>query len=388
MIYRKYGKTGEEVSQLGFGCMRFPLNSDDPRDINTQEAIRIIHYAIDNGVNYFDTAYPYHGTSFSSPVGGASEPLLAKAFQGGKRNKIKLATKMPTWVVNTRNDMDKYLDLQLSRIETDYIDYYLVHALNKHSWKKLTQNNLFDFLDTALKSGKIKHAGFSFHDDLNTFKKIVDSYNWKLCLIQYNYIDQNFQAGKEGLRYAHQRELGVSIMEPLRGGALINNLPENVLSEFKKSKLKREPVDWAFRWLLNHPEISVVLSGMSTFEQVKQNISIASDAKPNAMSEQELEVMKKVQTAFKSRIKINCTSCGYCLPCPHGVNIPRNFQIYNNYYLLDKPAQQMAKQQYKTFLPLPAGAGGCTNCGLCEPKCPQQIPIIKNLKEVKDLMEQ
>jgi hypothetical protein len=279
MIYRQLGKTGLEVSQLGFGCMRFPLKSKNTDDINEDLAIKMLRYAIDQGVNYIDTAYPYHGYGFGSKEGGASEPLVAKALKNGYREKVVLATKLPSWIIESRADMDYYLDYQLKRLQTDHIDCYLVHAVNKTFWEKLQKNGVLQFLDQAKKDGRIKYAGFSFHDDCKTFKKVIDAYDWDLCQIQYNYLDRDFQAGDEGLQYAYDRDIGVVIMEPLRGGALINNLPTPVKQEFAKSEFSRKPADWAFRWLYNDPRISVVLSGMSDMQQVKENIKTASLAK-------------------------------------------------------------------------------------------------------------
>ena len=387
MLYRKFGKTNVDVSQLGFGCMRFPLLSDNPSDIDTARATKMLHYAIDNGLNYIDTAFPYHGKSFSSPNGGASEPFIGKALADGYRDKINVVTKLPCWVTHSRKDMDDLLNLQLKRLKTDYIDFYLVHALNKHTWAKMLEYDLPDFLDCAVKDGRVKHVGFSFHDDLATFKKIVDARAWEFCMIQYNYIDQNFQAGEHGLQYAYDKGLGIAVMEPLRGGALVEMLPEEVKKEFEESNFSRTPAEWALRWLYNDERISVVLSGMSNIEQVKQNISVASNAKANAFSQDEIQLIKRVQNKFLNRIKVNCTSCGYCLPCPFGVNIPRVFQIYNSYFLLDDSAKDAAISQYNRFLSNSNNAFACTRCTKCLEKCPQQIPIDKHMIEINKLMK-
>ena len=276
MLYRKFGKTNEMVSALGFGCMRLPiLPGGDQSKIDYDKATKLVRFAIDEGVNYIDTAYPYHGTGMGG--GGASELFVAKALKDGYREKVKLATKLPSWLIKTREDMDKYLNEQLQRLETDSIDFYLIHALNADTWAVLKNLGISEFLDSAIKDGRIKYAGFSFHDKLPLFKEIVDYYDWSFCQIQYNYLDENFQAGTEGLKYASKKGLGVTIMEPLRGGKLAANLPKEALDVFDKAEIKRTPVDWALSWVWNHPEVSVVLSGMNEMNQIVENIKTASE---------------------------------------------------------------------------------------------------------------
>ena len=250
-----FGKTGLQVSPLGFGCMRFPVIDKDNSRINEEHATKMIHYAIDHGINYFDTAYPYHGSDFSK--GGASEPFLAKALKNGYREKIFLASKLPCWLVESREDMDRFLDEQLERLDTATIDFYLLHALNSKSWVKMLENGVIDFLNEALKAGKISYAGFSFHDESGLFKEIVDAYDWSFCQIMYNYFDEQFQAGKEGLNYAARKGLAVVVMEPLRGGALVDGLPQNARKILRDAVPGRSEVDWAFRWLWNQAEVSV-----------------------------------------------------------------------------------------------------------------------------------
>lgn len=383
MLYRKFGKTNEEVSVLGFGCMRLPIVGEVQSDINRPESVKMLRLAIDNGLNYIDTAYPYHGYGFDR--GGESEPMVAEALRDGYRQKVKLATKLPSWLIQKPEDMDKYLNDQLERLETDCIDFYLVHSLNKGFWKNLQENGLFDFLDAAIKDGRIKHAGFSFHDDYPTFVEIVDAYDWSFCQIQYNYIDTNYQAGQKGLEYAAKKGLGIAIMEPLRGGSLTRNLPKEVLQEFSSYKEQRTPAEWALRWLWNNPAVSVVLSGMSSLEQVEQNLVVASAAKANSFSEDELTIVDNVQRIYRKKLKVNCTSCGYCLPCPVGVNIPQNFQMYNSYFLFDETAQASVRFQYGMFVPEAARADKCVQCGKCETHCPQQIKIREELSNVQEL---
>lgn len=378
MLYRKFGKTNEMVSTLGFGCMRLPLLGEgDPTKIDEEKAIKLIRYAIDQGVNYIDTAYPYHGIDMSK--GGKSEPLVAKALKDGYREKVKLATKLPSWLIKTREDMDKYLNEQLKRLNTQTIDFYLVHGIDSSTWPQLKEAGIAGFLDQAIKDGRIKYAGFSFHDNLELFKEIVDYYDWSFCQIQYNYLDENFQAGTEGLKYAAKKGLGVTIMEPLRGGKLVN-VPDDVKDIFNQAEIKRTPAEWGLGWILNHPEVSVVLSGMNEMEQVSENIKIASETKANTFTEKELEVIEKAKNSFMKKIKVNCTACGYCMPCPEGVQIPRNFSAYNDYYMFGK------SDTYNRLGPKQK-ASNCIECGKCEEHCPQGIQIPKELKKVKELFE-
>ncbi|MFZ5969901.1 MAG: aldo/keto reductase [Bacillota bacterium] len=386
MLYRKYGKTNEEVSVLGFGCMRFPVIDGDPTKIDEEKAIKMLRNAIDNGVNYVDTAYPYHGNGMGK--GGASEPFVGKALKDGYRERVKLATKLPSWLLKTREDMDKYLNEQLERLQTDSIDFYLVHSINTSTWSTLKELGVGEFLDQAIKDGRIKHAGFSFHDRLDLFKEIVDYYDWSFCQIQYNYLDENFQAGKEGLEYAANKGLGIAIMEPLRGGNIVNSLPEAAKDVFNQADIKRSPAEWALRWVWNHPEVSVVLSGMTTMEHVTENIKVAEEAKANSLTEKEVEIIGQVKRIFKERIKVDCTGCGYCMPCPVGVNIPKNFTHYNDYHLFDNPNVKTRYKFLYNFIFKPEEhASKCIACGKCEGHCPQSISIRKELETIKELFE-
>lgn len=379
MLYRKFGKTNEMVSILGFGCMRLPLlPGGDSTQIDEEQAIKLIHYAIDNGVNYIDTAYPYHGTGMGQ--GGQSEPFVAKALKDGYREKVKLATKLPSWLIKTREDMDRYLNEQLARLETDYIDFYLVHSLNASVWSILKEAGISEFLDQAIKDGRIKHAGFSFHDKLDTFNEIIDYYDWSFCQIQYNYLDENFQAGTKGLEYAAHKGMGITIMEPLRGGKLATHLPKEAQIAFELADVKRTPADWALRWVWDHPEVSVVLSGMNTLNQVTENLESASEAESNSLTSEELATLDKVKTIFQERIKVNCTTCGYCMPCPNGVNIPGCFSAFNNYHMFGD------KEGYVWLAPAQK-ASNCIECGRCETHCPQGISIRQELKNVRAALE-
>lgn len=382
MLYRKFGKTNERVSVLGFGCMRLPVIGSDPTHIDEDKAINMIRYAIDAGVNYVDTAYPYHGTGFTR--GGASEPFVAKALKDGYRKRINLATKLPSWLIKTRADMDRYLNEQLERLETDTIDFYLVHSLNKGVWPVLKEAGIGDFLDQALQDGRIRYAGFSFHDQAELFKEIVDYYDWSFGQIQYNYLDEEYQAGRKGLEYAAGKGLGLTIMEPLRGGNLVK-LPEEAKAVIDRAEVKRTPAEWALRWVWNHPEVSVVLSGMTTMDQVTENIKIAKKATPDSLTAKENEIINEVKKIFKEKIKVNCTGCSYCMPCSVGINIPGCFSAYNDHWVFDgTPA---AKQLYGITSKLAAPASKCVECGKCESHCPQGIAIRKELKAVKELFE-
>ena len=383
MLYRTLGKTNEKVSALGFGCMRLPIIDGDTTKIDEEKAIKMIRHAIDEGVNYVDTAYPYHGTGMGS--GGESEPFVGRALKDGYREKVNLATKLPSWLIKTREDMDKYLNEQLERLQTKTIDFYLVHALNAATWENLKKLGINEFLDSAIKDGRIRYAGFSFHDKLDVFKGIVDYYDWSFCQIQYNYLDENFQAGNEGLKYAASKGLGVVIMEPLRGGKIVKNLPEVVKNTFDKAEIKRSPAEWALRWVWNHPEVSVVLSGMNIMDNVTENIRVASDATPNSLTKKELETIDNVNKVFKERMKVNCTACEYCMPCPAGVNIPKNFTYYNEYSLFVTPeTDKELKNRYNSLKP-EERADKCVECGKCETHCPQAIKIRDELKNVTAL---
>lgn len=381
MLYRNFGKTNEKVSILGFGCMRLPLlPGGDATQIDEEKSIELVRSAIDRGVNYIDTAYPYHGTGMGQ--GGASEPFVGKALKDGYREKVKLATKLPSWLIQTRSDMDKYLNEQLQRLQTDHIDFYLVHALNRKDWERLKENGIDEFLDSAIKDGRIKYAGFSFHDKLDLFKEIVDYYDWSFCQIQYNYLDEEFQAGTEGLKYAAERGLGITIMEPLRGGKLVNNLPQEAKDAFNEGDIKRTPAEWALKWIWNHPEVSVILSGMNSMDQITENIKVASETESNSLTEKELKLIDKVNNIIKNKVKVSCTACEYCMPCPAGVNIPGCFTAYNNYSMFGKD------EVYNMMLkPRNQLASNCVECGKCEAHCPQGIPIRQELKKVKALFE-
>jgi len=373
MKYRKFGKLGFETSALGFGCMRLPVINGNMNEIDEPEAIKMIRYAIDNGVNYIDTAYPYHH--------GNSELLVAKALKDGYRQRVKLATKLPTWLVNEYSDFNKYINEQLEKLNTEYIDLYLLHALDKDRWDKLLKLDVFKAIQQYKSSGKIKYMGFSFHDDINTFKRIIDSYDWDFCQIQFNYMDENYQAGIEGLKYAAAKGIAVVIMEPIRGGKLAQKPADQVQKLWDSAEIKRTPVEWALGWVWNHPEVSVVLSGMSTFEQIKDNLRIADKFDSGSLTVKEIELIGKVRETYKALSKVSCTGCEYCMPCPFGVNIPGSFTIYNEFYMYGNLEEK--KRSYKF---IEGNADKCRECGKCEKVCPQKLSIRKYLKDVAKLL--
>jgi hypothetical protein len=376
MLYRTMKKADPKLSILGFGCMRLPVTADG--QIDESQATEMIRYAIDHGVNYVDTAYPYHN--------GESEPFVGRALADGYREKVNLATKLPSWLVTSRKDMDKYLDEQLVRLNTDHIDFYLVHGLNDPFWKNLSALKVTEFLDDAIADGRIRYAGFSFHDNTALFKEIVDSYDWTFAQIQYNFMDEEYQAGTEGLRYAAKKGLGIVVMEPVRGGLLARDL-KGVTEIWKTTEIHRDPAEWALSWVWNHPEVTVVLSGMSTPEQVRQNVTLAKTGLPNSLSKKELALFGKVRKELKKRIIIPCTGCRYCVPCPQGVSIPECFEMFNRGHVYEDVED--ARQHYTMFLGgffdgIPHYASCCQECGECEEKCPQALPIRENLKKVAD----
>ena len=376
---RRIEKNDDEISALGFGAMRLPTKTGR---IDKERAKDQIYYAIDHGVNFIDTGYPYHG--------GASESFLGEIILGEYRQKVKLCTKMPTWFIKKYEDMERYLETQLEKLQTDYFDYYLLHGIGRSSFKKLKEIGALEFLEEARAKGKIKNIGFSFHDNGESFKEIVDAYDWDACLVQYNYLDETNQAGTEGVKYAHSKGIGVFVMEPLKGGLLAGKVPEKTLQVWNKSEVKRSPADWALRWVLNHPEVVCVVSGMGEEEHVKENIRVANETLPNSLTEDELKLYDEVKEIYGTLMEVECTGCGYCMPCPAGVDIPRCFEIYNHKYMFNEGSRA-------SFLYLgqlggvmsddEAYAGLCNNCKRCVRACPQKLDIPELLGDVSKEME-
>ena len=385
MKYRKFGKLNWKASALGFGAMRLPTVGGDAAKIDEPEATEMLRYAIDHGVNYVDTAYPYHGGS--SFRGGSSETFLAKALQDGYKDKVKIATKMPTWLVASQKDMDKYLNQQLDKLQAGTIDFYLLHGLGRERWQKLQKLNVTGWLERKVDEGKIGHLGFSFHDEFQAFKEIIDSYDgWTLCQMQYNYMDADYQAGTKGLEYASSKGLAVVVMEPIAGGRLAINPPQEVQELWNTAKAKRSQAEWALRWVWNHPEVSVVLSGMSTLQQVRENVETADHSERPTLSSQELSLISKVAEKYRELGFAACTGCRYCQPCPQGVAIPEIVELYNQYYAEDRNPQ--IKTKYKNTIAQENRAKNCIRCGKCEEICPQKLPIRQILGNAAFILEQ
>jgi len=379
MRYRSFGKLDWKVSALGFGAMRLPIAGGEPAKINETEAVEMIRYAFDNGVNYIDTAYPYHG--------GNSESLVGRILRSGYRDKVCLATKMPTWLVNSQEDMDKCFNEQLFRLQVDYVDFYLLHGLNKDRWKKLTELNVLQWLESKVDERKIRYLGFSFHDEYDVLKNIINSYDgWAMCQILYNYVDADFQAGTKGLQYAASKGLAVVVMEPIAGGRLaITPLPE-IQSIWNEADVKRTSADWALRWVWDHPEVSVVLSGMSTMQQVKENVESANHSRPHALTEKELNIIMRVAQKYKELGLVGCTGCRYCLPCPQGVNIPQIISLYNEFFVKNRSDE--VKSKYWNYVTPESQAKRCARCKTCEELCPQQLPISEIISRAAFIFEQ
>jgi predicted aldo/keto reductase-like oxidoreductase len=368
MKYRQFGKLKWKVSALGFGAMRLPILDNDPSKINELESIKMIRHAIDHGVNYVDTAYPYHR--------GNSEILVGKALQDGYRKMVAIATKMPTWLVNEKKDFDRYFGEQLKKLQTDYIDFYLLHGLGERRWPLIRDLGVIDWAEKKIDEGKISHIGFSFHDRYSVLKEIIDYYkDWTFCQIQYNYMDTESSGrapGTAGLKYASSKGLAVVVMEPIQGGRLAITPPEEIQAIWSNAPVKRTMADWALQWVWNHPEVSIVLSGMSTMQQVIENISSADRSGSDTMSPKELKIIKKVQKKYSEHGYIGCTRCLYCQPCPEGVGIPEILTVLNENY---SKSREDAKRAYTEKIPEKSRAGNCIRCRICEEQCPQQLPI-------------
>jgi uncharacterized protein len=387
MQYRKMGSLDWEVSALGFGCMRLP-----PRRINRlraepDESVRIIRHGIDLGINYIDTAWPYHL--------GDSERIVGQALQDGYRERVRLVTKLPMFVVRKTEDFDRFLSGQLEKLQTDYLDVYLLHSLNRGQFEKAKRLGLMEKMEEAKEKGLIRHIGFSFHDTLPVFREIIDDYPWDVTQIQYNYMDTAIQATTDGLVYAHSKGIAVVIMEPLKGGRLANP-PAEALELMRSAGSDRTPVDWALQFLWNRPEVAVVLSGMGTQQMVDENCASADRSGIGSLSEDEERVISRLAEVFQRGTLVPCTGCEYCMPCPAGVSIPQNFAILNNVAMeqsrlkrwqVKRGYKKLAGSREKLDEENPNGnASLCVQCGKCLPKCPQQIDIPGELKKVHAIL--
>lgn len=374
MQYRTFGRTGCEISALGYGSMRLPTADHTPGspDIDKEEAIRLIRYAIDHGVNYVDTAYNYHG--------GQSEVVVGEALRDGYREKTYLATKNPVWLVEKPEDFDTLLDEQLTKLQTDHIDFYLLHALNRDSWEnRVKKHGLIERMIRAKEDGRIRFMGFSFHDDLTVFKEIIDaSDSWDFCQIQHNYINIDYQAGNEGLAYAAGKGLGVIIMEPLLGGRLAV-APAQVAKVLPEG---RPAVKWALDYLWDKPEVGFLLSGMGSLEMVKQNIAYADQSHVGMVPDEERPVYGKAKEIFDTMAIVPCTQCRYCMPCPFGVNIPDVYDAYN------KTASLGLKKARPIYAELEGKADLCQACGHCEEHCPQHICSTELMPKIAEVFAQ
>jgi len=388
MKYRTMGSLPWKVSALGFGCMRLPSRGM-LRGVDDKAAIDIIRRGIDLGINYLDTAWLYHM--------GNSERVLGKALADGYRDRVKIATKLPMILVRDENALDRYLDQQLSRLQTDCIDIYLFHSMDQGQFAKLKRFNLIDKMEKARADGKIRHIGFSFHDTLPVFKEIIDFYHWDIAQIQYNYMDTALQATSDGLAYAHGKGIAVVVMEPLKGGRLANP-PAEAMKVISHAPVSRTPADWALQFLWNRPEVSCVLSGMGSRKMVEENCASADASGVGTLSAAETGVIEELADVYRRKIVVPCTACGYCMPCPSGVDIPQNFALLNNkasgtsaglggrlvqwmitrnYRKLARNRKELARRGNK------GNAALCTRCNACVPKCPQHIPIPRELEKVR-----
>ncbi len=378
MKYRTFpGIPDLPISILGFGCMRLPVLGGDPARIDEPRSTRLLREAIEGGVNYVDTAYPYHG--------GQSEPFVGRALKDGYRRRVQIATKCPTWLVQAENDWERFLDAQLVRLQTDTVDFYLLHALNGERWETAKSLDGLGALDRAKADGRVRYAGFSFHGSLEAFAEIIEGYDWDFCQIQFNLLDVDFQAGLNGLRLAASRDVGVIVMEPLRGGLLAKTPPKPVRGIWNRGRRNWSPAEWAWRWVWHHPEVVTALSGMNTMEQLRENLAIADVAEPGALTGNDLSLAEEVRNYYLGRMKVPCTTCGYCVPCPNDVSIPDVFSMVNTAAMFD--AREATSRLYKGMLVSNGrGADACIECGECEPRCPQAISIPEVLNEAHALL--
>lgn len=375
MIYRTNPGNQEQLSILGYGCLRFSRKGTGIDQAKAEQEMKI---ALAHGVNYFDTAYTY----------GGSEVCLGKFLAKGYRDQVNIATKLPHYYIKREEDIERYFREQLERLQTDHVEYYLMHMLNDiAAWERLQSLKITEWIADKKAQGQIQNIGFSFHGNTENFLKILEAYDWDFCQIQYNYMDEHSQAGRKGLKRAHEKGMAVIIMEPLRGGRLVQGLPKSAVKLLEREEPRRSPAEWGLRWLWNQPEVTVVLSGMNDSLQVEENVRIASQTEAGCMDSHELEVIEKVKAEINRCMRVPCTGCGYCMPCPGGVDIPGCFSAYNTRYTDSWFQGMKAYVMCTTLKTNPTNASKCLKCGKCEQHCPQSIAIRSELEQVKKHME-
>jgi predicted aldo/keto reductase-like oxidoreductase len=377
MKYRTFQKTGERVSLLGFGCMRLPVVGGDMSKIDEPEAIAMIRKAIDAGVNYVDTAYPYHA--------GTSEAAVGKALKDGYRERALLADKYPVWLTTSEASVDEFFEEQLRRLDVEAIDMYMLHSIGKASWETVRKYGVIKRLEGKIADGRVKNLGFSFHDELPLFKEVIDAYPWDFCQIQLNFMDVKFQAGVEGMRYAASKGIPVIVMEPLKGGKLADSIPAAVSEIWARADVKRSAAEWALRWVADFPEVLTILSGMSNMRQVEENLRILSGADANSLTEKEKRLIGEASDAYNRLTPYSCTNCQYCMPCESGVNIPEAVNYRNEWELYAH--NEKISNAFRLFFPQEQYPSRCVKCAACEAKCPQQLPVMKVMDETAAIFE-
>ena len=379
MQYRELPKGGEKLSILGYGCMRLPTRSAGMMGpIDKDKALKQIRSAIDRGVNYLDTAWPYH-------LGNSESFLGEYVLKDGYREKVNVADKLPCFLINKKEKIQEIFDKQLEKLQLDVIDYYLLHSLDGPTWDKMVSMDIFSFMNRIREEGKIRKIGFSFHGKHEDFKRIVDAYDWDFCQVQFNILDENYQAGIKGIEYAAARDMGIFIMEPLRGGSLVGKMPAPVQAIYDEAPVKRSAADWAFRWIYDHPQVTMVLSGMNDEAHIDENIRIAEGSLPEGMSIVEKDIVTRARNKYLELQQVGCTGCAYCMPCPAGIDIPSAFKSLNNFHMFGKGEARIFQMMYagvSTEDGKPHWASSCLNCGKCEKHCPQHIDIRKELIKV------
>lgn len=375
MKYREFNRTGEKISLLGLGTLRFPTLEDG--SVNFKETIELIRSAIDNGVNYIDLGYKYHD--------GQSEVVVGEALKDGYREKVFVTDKMLVRALKKPEDMESMFQEQLKRLGIDYFDFYFLHNVNRSSWETAKEYRILEFLEKKREEGYFRHLGFSYHDDHQFFKEIIDSYPWDVCQIQLNYMDAEFQAGVAGLKYASTKNIPVVVMEPLKGGRLVIDIPQSVQALWDSFDIKRSPQEWGFKWVADFPEVLCVLSGITTKDQLRDCLNIFDKLEANELTMPEQELIKKVSNEYNRLIQYSCTECKYCLPCPADINIPHIIRLYNEWHIYEGNPRVLWEYDlwYRNGIP----PSSCLFCKKCESKCPQGIPISEVMKKASNIFE-